>query len=207
LKQIYYLEDGTNKIKVPAHAHFDEGLSSVPLANLCKALGHTVPPINDQPVSTPTDINLLSCPELFPVTFMHQFCIQGQDVVHECNTLGYILKEDVQLRRCFISNITPKSTAATYPRWHSTLIGAFILAVDHNIVFDFDDTTAALSQVLVDSTSSSSPTFVDITFAHDRALIRSQLDPDPGIASPIQLDQICHLSHAFETGEEIIYQP
>jgi Integrase core domain. len=49
MKQIYYLEDKTHKIKIAAHAHFDEGLANVPLHDLPpyarqlrKALGHTV---------------------------------------------------------------------------------------------------------------------------------------------------------------------
>lgn len=34
MKQIYYLEETMNKIKVAAHARFDEGLTSVPLPDL-----------------------------------------------------------------------------------------------------------------------------------------------------------------------------
>jgi len=50
MKQIYYLEESTNKIKIAAHARFDEGLANVPLNDLPpyarqlrKALGHSVP--------------------------------------------------------------------------------------------------------------------------------------------------------------------
>jgi Reverse transcriptase (RNA-dependent DNA polymerase). len=121
--------------------------------------------------------------------------------------LGFIMKEDTTLRRCYISSITSKSTAATYQRWFSTLIGAFILAVDDVIVFGLDDTNAALSRALVDSSTTSDPTFVTITFAHDRAITRPNHDPDPDVTSPIQMDQICHVSQIYETGEAIKYQP
>jgi hypothetical protein len=186
----------------------------VPLVNLPpyaiqlrKALGHSIPDLDEHPIGTPDDIDLLSSPDLFPITFTHRFCVKHQDITNEFDTLGFILKEDTQLQRCFISDIKARSTAATYSRWRSTLIGAFILAVDDDIVFGYHDTTAALSRVLVDSSSSTTPTHVTITFAHDRNLICNHLDPDPGIASPIQLDQICHISQIFETGEEIVYQP
>jgi hypothetical protein len=213
LKQIYYLEQDTHKIKVAAHARFDEGLANVPLLSLPpyaiqlrKALGHSVPNTDEHPIGTPGDLDLLSSSDLFPITFTHRFHIKASDITNENDTLGFILKDEPTLQRCFIADITPRSTAATYPRWRSTLIGAFILAVDDDIVFSLDDTTSALSRALVDSTASSSHC-VNITFAHDRALIRSHLDPDPGITSPIQMDQICHISRVFETGEEIIYQP
>jgi Reverse transcriptase (RNA-dependent DNA polymerase). len=68
------------------------------------------------------------------------------------------------------------------------------------------DTEAGLSRCLVDASSSHSPTSVTITFAHDRSLIRENILPDMA-PSPIQLDQICHLSQIYETGEEIKYQP
>jgi hypothetical protein len=73
LKQIYYLEYGTNKIKVAAHARFDEGMASTPLDHLPpfaiqlrKSLGHSVPVISPEQVTTPDDIDLLSISNLVP---------------------------------------------------------------------------------------------------------------------------------------------
>ena len=69
------------------------------------------------------------------------------------------------------------------------------------------DTEAALSQCLVDYVDSHGDVDVKITFAHDRSLIRDHIDPNRTHPSPIQLDQICHLSQIYETGEEFKYQP
>jgi Reverse transcriptase (RNA-dependent DNA polymerase). len=214
MKQIYYLEENTNKIKVAAHARFDEGLANVPLQDLPpyarqlhKALGHSVPPPDDTDVVTPQDLDLLSSPELFPITFSHSFVVKSSDIVNEFDTLGFVLKEDPLLRRCYISDICPRSTAAQYPRWHSHLIGTFILVIDNDVVYDRSDTEAALSRYLVDLSSSSRRITADITFAHDRSMHRTQLDPNNYAPSPIQMDQICHLTQVYETGEEIKYQP
>jgi Integrase core domain. len=194
LKQIYYLEEGTHKIKIAAHARFDEGLASIPLSDLPpyaiqlrKALGHSLPPVDDRQVGAPDDLDLLASPDLFPVTFVHRFKVMVSDIINENDTLGFIMKADCHLHRCFISDIVSKSTAASFPRWRTNLIGAFILAVDNDIVFSLDDTHAALSRALVDATNTRKSTFVNITFAHDRAILRHK-DPDPEVTSPIQMD-------------------
>ena len=69
------------------------------------------------------------------------------------------------------------------------------------------DMEAALSWCLVDYNHAHGDVTVAITFAHDRSLIRDHLDPERSYPSPIQLDQICHLSQIYETGEEFKYQP
>jgi Integrase core domain. len=121
LKQIYYLEDSSNKIKVAAHAHFDEGLANVPLDDLPPyarqlrmALGHSVPPADEDHITAPANLDLLSCSDRFPVTFSHKFQIKSSDIMHEFDTLGFILKDDPSLNCCFITNIIPQSTAAQY---------------------------------------------------------------------------------------------
>jgi Reverse transcriptase (RNA-dependent DNA polymerase)./Integrase core domain. len=213
LKQIYYLEDSTNKIKIAAHARFDEGLASVPLHSLppyaCqlrKALGHLVLEVDDNVISSPSDLDLLSCAERFPITFSHRFAIKSSDISNEHDTLGFILRDDPVLRCCYIADIIPCSTAAQFRHWRSCLIGSFILTVDEDdIVSNKLDAEAALSCCLVDSSTANSDSFVSITFAHDRSLIHLSLSPEP--PSPIQLDQIYHISQIFETGEEIKYQP
>jgi hypothetical protein len=99
LKQIYYLEDSTNKIKVATYARFDEGLASVPLSDLPsyahqlrKALGHHLPH-EDSPIHAPNDLDLLTCAKRFPITFSHKFSVKSSDIENEFDTLGFILKE------------------------------------------------------------------------------------------------------------------
>jgi hypothetical protein len=212
LKQIYYLEVDTNKIKIATHARFDEGLATVPLVDLPpyalqlrKALGHSLPADKDV-ISTPDDLDLLACLDRFPVTFNHRFQIKLTDIANEYDTLGFILKEDSSLQRCFVADIQPWSTACSqFTRWRSRLICMIILAVGDTIVSTKPETEAALSRYLVDLANSSDPIYVSITFAHDRALIQADLNPeDP---SPIQMDQIYHISQIYKTGEEIQYQP
>jgi hypothetical protein len=86
------------------------------------------------------------------------------------------------------------------------LIGAFILSVNDDIVFNIDDTEAALSWCLVDNQIWSSPHVINITFTHDWSIIHNDLDPKVSVPPPIQMDQICHVSKVFKTGEEIKYQ-
>ena len=214
MKQIYYLEDNTNKIKIAAHARFDEGLASVPLHDLppyaCqlrKALGHSVPLVDASEIGTPEQLDIMSCPDRFPVTFTHDFRIKNSDIMNEYDTLGFILKEDPVLMRCYIADVLPRSTASQYRNWRSKLIGAFILTINDDIVMDRSETEAALSRCLVDYDHTIGDVYVSITFAHDRSLIRQHIDPDLPHPSPIQLDQICHLSQIYETGEEFKYQP
>jgi hypothetical protein len=84
------------------------------------------------------------------------------------------------------------------------LIGCFILGVGDDIIMDKSTADAALSRRLVDASTSDTPIMATITFASDKALLHSQdNDTEP---SPIQLDQICHISSLIETGEEIKYQ-
>jgi hypothetical protein len=59
--------------------------------------------------------------------------------------LGFVMKEDEALRRCYIADIIIGSTASTFPCWRSKLIGAFILCIDDDIVGDLAETEAALS--------------------------------------------------------------
>jgi hypothetical protein len=132
--------------------------------------------------------------------------VRQTDISNEYDTLGFIMKDDPTLRRCFISNILPRSTAAQYPHWRTQLIGAFILTIDDVAVFTKDDTEAALSRCLTDCASSTTAINVVITFANDRSMLRPVLDPDSQ-PSPIQLDQICHIAQIYETGEETKYQP
>jgi len=64
--------------------------------------------------------------------------------------------------------------------------------------------SATSSTSLDEPKHTTSPYHLVVTFASDRALLKSS-DPT-NISSPIQLDQICHLSSIIETGEEIKYQ-
>jgi hypothetical protein len=213
LKQIYYLECNTSKIKVAANVRFDEGMSSVPLdqlppyvRQLRRALGQStiVPPMSDEYISSPDDIDILASNTLFPVTFTHEFTVKATDVTNENDTLGFVLKDDSRLNRCYIADIIPRSTASTYPRWRLRLIGCFVLYIGDDIISNKQSADAALSRHLVDASTSSHPYKVSIIFASDKALLRS--DDTYGDPSPIQLDQICHISSVIETGEEIKYQ-
>jgi hypothetical protein len=67
LKQIYYLEDSINNTKITTHTRFDKVMSSVPFNDLPPfaiqlhhALGQTVPPVDDNEIGTPSDIDLMS---------------------------------------------------------------------------------------------------------------------------------------------------
>jgi hypothetical protein len=106
---------------------------------------------DDDTPSTPDDIDLLTSPELFPVTFTHTFTVNVADIhAEEYDTLGFILRDDPQLHRCYIADILPCSTAASYPRWQVTLIGCFILCIGEDIIVDKSTAEAALSRHLVD---------------------------------------------------------
>jgi hypothetical protein len=213
LKQIYYLEYNTSKVKVAANVRFDEGMSTVPLAKLPpyvlqirRALGQStsLPSDDDEYIAAPDDIDILTSKDLFPVTFEHTFTVKATDIYEEFDTLGFIIKNDSQLHRCYIADIIPRSTAATYPHWRVKLIGCFVLCIGDDIVFDKQSADEALSRHLVDASATRSPHTVNIVFASDKALLRH--DDSSGDPSPIQLDQICHISSLIETGEEIKYQ-
>jgi hypothetical protein len=213
LKQIYYLEYNTSKIKVAANVRFDEGMSMVPLdqlppyvLQLRRALGQTTPPSTptDDYIDPPDDIDLLTSSDLFPITFTHRFTIKSTDIYAEYDTLGFILKDDEQLQRCYVADILPRSTAASFPRWRTKLIGCFMLSVGDDIIIDKQSAEAALSCHLVDASSASSSYTLSIVFASDQGLRRKEdINVEP---SPIQLDQICHISTIIETGEEWKYQ-
>jgi hypothetical protein len=214
LKQIYYLEHSSSKIKIAANVRFDEGMSNVPLdklppyvLQLRRALGQStpLPSSSNDYVPPPDDIDILASPELFPVTFTHEFTVKPTDITSEFDTLGFIIKDDSQLQRCYVADILPRSTAATYPRWCSRLIGCYILSVGDDIIVDKQSADAALSRHLVDASSSSIRQYVvPIVFASDKGLLRQ--DATCTEPSPIQLDQICHISHIIKTGEEFKYQ-
>jgi hypothetical protein len=212
LKQIYYLEYNTSKIKVAANVRFDEGMSMVPLdqlppyvLQLRRALGQTTPPSTptDDYIAPPDDIDLLTSLDLFPITFTHQFTIKSTDIYAEYDTLGFILKDDEQLQQCYVADILPRSTAASFPWWRTRLIGCFMLSVGDDIIIDKQSAEAALSCHLVDASSASSSYTLSIVFASDQGLRRKEdINVEP---SPIQLDQICHISTIIETGEEWKY--
>jgi hypothetical protein len=211
LKQIYYLENNTNKIKIAAHARFDEGMSSVPLdqlppfaTQLRRSLGQAVHIRDDSDIGDPGDLDIMASPSQFPVTFQHTFQIRLSDISNEFDTLGFILQDDPILNRCYIKDILPRSTAATYPRWRSRLIGCFILCIDEDIIMDTESAYSIFGRYLVDSSGCTSPPSINITFASDKTILRRDTpDVEP---APIQLDQICHLSCITDTGEEVKYQ-
>jgi hypothetical protein len=79
-----------------------------------------------------------------------------------------------------------------------------MLSVGDDIIIDKQSAEAALSRHLVDASSASSSYTLSIVFASDQGLRRKEdIDVEP---SPIQLDQICHISTIIETGEEWKYQ-
>jgi hypothetical protein len=103
LKQIYYLEYNTSKIKVAANVRFGEGISTVLLAQLppyvlqlLRALGQSTPSssTNEEYLSAPDDIDILTSNELFPVTFIHNITVKSTDISAEFNTLGFILWDE-----------------------------------------------------------------------------------------------------------------
>jgi hypothetical protein len=86
------LEHNSSKVKIAANVRFDEGMSNVPLEKLppyvlqlhC-ALGQSTPhpSSSDDYVPPPDDIDILASPELFPVTFTHEFTVKSTDISSE----------------------------------------------------------------------------------------------------------------------------
>jgi hypothetical protein len=167
-------------------------------------LGQSVPSVETQVDGSPGDLDLLASPSQFPVTFTHTFQLKLSDISNEFDTLGFILQDDPILHRCFVKDIIPRSTASTYPRWRSQLIGCFILCIDDDIILDSTSTQTIFGHYLVDSSDCTTPPSISITFASDKTLLcRQYPDAEP---APIQLDQICHISSLTDTGEEVKYQ-
>lgn len=197
LKQIYYLECSTNKVKIASHAKFDEGMNDLPLDQLPpfaihirKALGHSVPADLNE-VTAPQHVDIFCSDQLFPVTISHVFHVLTTDIANEYDTLGFVTTSLDDTSRPYISDIIPKSTASQFPRWRSTLIGAFILSVDGVPVYSQDDVSAALSAQLV-SASGQNDVDVNITFAIDKNLRKNVMSSMTH--SALQADQICRIA-------------
>jgi hypothetical protein len=152
LKQIYYLEEGSNKVKIASHARFDEGMNDVSLSDLPpfarhihRALGHNVE-MGEAEIGAPNVPDIFCSTELFPVTFCHAFHILPSDIMNENGTLlGFNVTAENDHLRPYISNIVPRSTATQFLKWYSRLIGAFILSINGNPVQSKNEVDAALS--------------------------------------------------------------
>lgn len=67
---------------------------SPPYARLLrKAWGHSLPTVEYDDIMTPANLDLLSSPEQFPITFLHPFTVKVTDITHEYDTLGFILRK------------------------------------------------------------------------------------------------------------------
>jgi hypothetical protein len=197
LKQIYYLEDSTGKVKVASHARFDEGMNDLPLSrlppfalSLRKALGHNVS-IDDDELAVPDTIDIFCSSDLFPVTFTHTVRIMPSDITNENDTLGFIMNSENTQYRPYISTIVPHSTASQFPRWRSRLIGAFILSVNTVPVLSKPDIDAALSAALVQS-SGGEDAMITIRFAVDKSFHRETMHSMTH--SALQSDQLCRIA-------------
>lgn len=224
LKQIYYLECNTNKVKIASHARFDEGMNDLPFDKLPPfaihirhALGH-VSPADTEEIATPSDLDIFCSDTLFPVTFSHTFRVLPSDITDENDTLGFILSTPHDHSRPHITDIISRSTASQFPKWHMTLIGAFILQVNGIIVTNKHDVESALSPILVDASGNRDFT-VSITFAVDKSYCRESLHSMTN--SALQADQLCRIaavvlptskasspsSDVLDSGEHLDYLP
>jgi len=194
LKQIYYLECATNKIKIASHVQFDEGMNDLPLdqlppfaRHLRHALGHAT--FDDESeIGTPADLDIFSSSVLFPVTFTHTFRVLPSDITNENDTMGFLLQPIEGGMRPYIMGIMPQSTASQFPCWHTTLIGAYILSVHGTPVTSMSEVTAALSSILVDASAVDNHT-VTISFMIDSNYRQDSLHTMTN--SALQADQIC----------------
>jgi hypothetical protein len=95
----------------------------------------------------------------------------------------------------YISDIVPCSTAAQFPHWQTSLIGAIILSVNGVPTTSKKDVDAALSSALV-TASGNHDYKVDIVFAIDKNYHRDALHSMTN--SALQADQICHVASIVE---------
>lgn len=209
LKQIYYLEDGTGKVKIASHARFDEGMNDLSLSelppfahHLRKALGHNIA-MDESEVCAPLDLDIFSSSELFPVTFSHVFRILPSDIPNENDTLSFIMKSDNHLARPYISSIVPRSTASQFSQWRSRLIGAFIVSINEQPMTTKDDIDAALGAALIQS-SGEDDTTINIYFAVNKSFYCDTMHSM--MNSALQSDQLCCLA-AVMIPKQKVYPP
>ena len=203
MKQIYYLDHRTNRVKTATHINYDEGMNGFMISDLPpfalslrKALGHAIPQERAQSLP-PDDFDFSVDTKLFPDVSETVLMIHPDDY-HDSthSTLGFVVAQDPALRRGFIKDILPNTTASRIKNWRSTAIGAFILSINGEVVHGKTDIDNALSAILVHTIGTTRPSF-RLRFAKDSTL-EKEIYKDPTV---LDMDQICSISQIIHTAD------
>lgn len=146
-----FIPFGKSTVHDAPHCVFDETFSSYPddklppvAIALRRALGLSIP-ISVQarhPIKSVPDLDILFNHDDFPSVIKLSFDPTRTSFV------GLVLQHDVVSGRGYVTDVLPKSLAASIKNWNSVLIGAFVIQVSDDIVFTVKDIEDALSRAV-----------------------------------------------------------
>ena len=185
MKNIYWYDPSTSRVKLSYHARFDEGMYDLPQSHIPPHVQHLQRLLsNDEKI--PVDHTAMAA---IPFDTCLSPFTQERDVKVKvkCSnkSFGFGFENDDLLHRAFILELLPGSSAETMcssPRaTRRKYLGAFVTAVGDTPVFSKRDVLLALTRLFSDNVS----TFV-ITLAPERLPTASEL-------SKLHKDQHSHM--------------
>ena len=191
MKNIFYLDLESNRIKTALHARFDEGMNDLdtPTPNfrqLRLAMGQKLP---EDTIFTPAPVSLaldiVSSPFLDPVTIT---------IPVKCSTetMRFIVESCSIRGRGYLAGLHPNSTASDIRGRNKKLVGSYVIQVNDTPVYSKDDILEAIGICSELAIYDKSPT-ITLTFATVKSSPRLEGIPQ------IQVDQLRNVvRHLYE---------
>lgn len=149
MRNMYWYDDTTNRIKIATHFRFDEDMSDLP--NLTPKIQILQRYENEFPVNletiVPPDYNLTVEPTPF-----HHLDTVPITITCEFPTFGIELGECHIRHHVYIISITPNSSVSDIRKFKRKFVDAFIVEINHQPVFDVNDATTLFEQIFQDDT-------------------------------------------------------
>jgi hypothetical protein len=170
MRNIFWYDNDTHRIKVATHFRFDEGMNdlAVPTPNvkILQRYNDDLPVTLDAVAVDSLDLNI------DPSPFRHLDTITVPIQCHH-PSFGINVGECHIRRRAYISSIDTNSSVSMVRNFRSKYTGAFIVALNDIPVYDVDDATAAFLTLAADP----NPTTFDITLAPEKYIpVRDRRD-------------------------------
>jgi hypothetical protein len=170
-RNILWYDMETHRVKIAAHARFDEGMNDLPISAIPPNVQHLQRTDDGQPYPSEqsavdaTNFTFFITPF---ATLLHRSLTPSP--TSDDPTYGLILADDDLLRRTYVSDVQPKSPAASiYSTLRSTrnkIRGAYIMEINNDRVFTTAQALAALKSLHDQGVTDDIP----ITFAPESKL-------------------------------------
>jgi hypothetical protein len=161
MKNIFWYDTKTHRVKLASHVRFDEGMTDSddppPNVRILQRHQNSIIPPDTEIEIDPIDLSIDQSPfRVLDVITIHNHC--------DNEYYGFEIDECHIRHRAYISGIIPHSSASRIRNIRRTYIGSFIVAINNNPIYDRNDATDLFKNLRNDNITNS----FTITLAPDK---------------------------------------